>query len=105
MYMLGLIPHLGPWEVAILALVALLVFGRRLPEVGRSLGKGIVEFRKGIKGIEDEISAETNRPSSAARPPLTAAGEDARVSQSSSVETPAEPVERGGADAGTAPSP
>ncbi len=106
MYTLGILPHLGPGEVAILAMLALLIFGRRLPEVGRSLGKGIVEFRKGIRGIEDEIEAESSQPSSsAARPPLTAAGEDARVSHAASVETPAaDPVERGEADAGTAPS-
>jgi len=34
----------------------LLIFGKRLPEVGRSLGKGIVEFKKGLKGVEDDIS-------------------------------------------------
>ncbi len=44
----------GP-EWIILLVLGLLIFGRRLPEVGRSLGKGIVEFKKGIKGIEDEI--------------------------------------------------
>ena len=45
----------GPWEMAIILIVGLLLFGRRLPEVGRSLGKSIVEFKKGVKGIEDEI--------------------------------------------------
>jgi len=33
----------------------LLLFGKRLPEVGRSLGKGIVEFKKGLAGIEEEV--------------------------------------------------
>ncbi|NJM35705.1 MAG: DUF4861 family protein [Rhodomicrobium sp.] len=33
------------------------VFGKRLPEVARSLGKGIVEFKKGVRGIEDEVNA------------------------------------------------
>ena len=46
----------GPWEIIIIAVVALLLFGRRLPEVGRSLGKGIVEFKKGLRGVEDEIN-------------------------------------------------
>jgi len=45
----------GPWEMIIILVVALLLFGRRLPEVGRSLGKGIIEFKKGLKGVEDEI--------------------------------------------------
>ncbi len=42
-------------EVVVIAAVGLLIFGRRLPEVGRSLGRGIVEFKKGLRGIEDEI--------------------------------------------------
>ena len=46
---------LGPQELLIILAVGVLLFGRRLPEVGRSLGKGIVEFKKGLHGIEDEI--------------------------------------------------
>ncbi|MBI4567165.1 MAG: twin-arginine translocase TatA/TatE family subunit [Planctomycetes bacterium] len=46
---------IGPWEILLIAMVALLLFGRRLPEVGRSLGKGLVEFKKGMKGITEEI--------------------------------------------------
>ncbi len=53
----------GGWEWIAIAVVALLLFGRRLPEVGRGIGKGIVEFRKGLKGIEDEIEAESSKPS------------------------------------------
>lgn len=45
----------GPTEIVIILGLALLLFGKRLPEVGRSLGRGIVEFKKGVKGIEDEI--------------------------------------------------
>ena len=53
---------LGPQEMLIVGVVAVLLFGKRLPEVGRSLGKGIVEFKKGIRGIEDEIdTASTKR--------------------------------------------
>jgi len=40
-----------------------LLFGKRLPEVGRSLGKGIVEFKKGLRGIEDEFMSSTSAPS------------------------------------------
>jgi sec-independent protein translocase protein TatA len=46
----------GGFEWLIIAAIGLLIFGKRLPEVGRSLGKGIVEFKKGLKGVEDEIS-------------------------------------------------
>jgi sec-independent protein translocase protein TatA len=46
---------LGPMELAILAGICLLFFGNRLPSVMRSLGKSVVEFKKGVSGIEDEI--------------------------------------------------
>lgn len=55
-----------PMELIIVGVVALLLFGKRLPEVARSLGKGITEFKKGVRGIEDEVetSSSSSRPSS-----------------------------------------
>ena len=55
-----------PMELIIVGIVALLLFGKRLPEVARSLGKGITEFKKGVRGIEDEVetSSSSSRPSS-----------------------------------------
>ena len=44
----------GPWEIVILLVIVLLLFVKRLPATMRSLGKSIVEFKKGVKGIEDE---------------------------------------------------
>jgi len=52
---LGLFANLGPMEIMIILLVGLLLFGRRLPEVGRGLGKSIVEFKKGLKDVTDDI--------------------------------------------------
>jgi sec-independent protein translocase protein TatA len=46
---------LGGTEWFILIILGVLLFGKRLPEVGRSLGKGMMEFKKGIQGIEDEV--------------------------------------------------
>ena len=46
----------GPGTMVIIALVGLLLFGKRLPEVGRSFGKTIVEFKKGLKDAEQEIT-------------------------------------------------
>ncbi|MBU4272676.1 MAG: twin-arginine translocase TatA/TatE family subunit [Planctomycetes bacterium] len=46
---------LGTWELLIVAVVVLLLFGNRLPSVMRSLGRGVVEFKKGVSGIEDEL--------------------------------------------------
>jgi sec-independent protein translocase protein TatA len=45
----------GGMEWIIILVIGLLLFGRRLPEVGRSLGQGIVEFKKGLKGVADEV--------------------------------------------------
>jgi sec-independent protein translocase protein TatA len=50
----------GPMEMMIILAIGVLLFGKRLPEVGRSLGKGIVEFKKGIRGIEDEIESSSS---------------------------------------------
>jgi len=49
----------GGWEWIIILAIGLLLFGKRLPEVGRSLGREIVEFKKGIRGIEDEVNEAT----------------------------------------------
>ncbi len=52
--------NIGTQEILILLVLGVLLFGRRLPEVGRSLGKGIVEFKKGLKGLEDEVESSTS---------------------------------------------
>ncbi len=69
----GFFPSLGFQELLILLVIGVLIFGRRLPEVGRYLGKGIVEFKKGIKGIEDDMDGTIVRqepaPLEAPRPP------------------------------------
>jgi len=54
----------GGTEWIVLLVLGLLVFGRRLPDVGRNIGRSIVEFKKGIKGIEDEIDEESEKPKS-----------------------------------------
>lgn len=50
----------GPEEMIVICIIGVILFGKRLPEVGRSLGKGIVEFKKGLKGIEDEVESASN---------------------------------------------
>lgn len=62
----------GPLEIGILIVIALLVFGaKRIPEVGGSLGKGIRDFGRGIKGEDDEtpsIDAGRSEDGTASRP-------------------------------------
>ncbi len=53
------LPGGGEW--IILLILGLLLFGRRLPEVGRSIGRSIVEFKRGVKGIDDDIEEEASR--------------------------------------------
>jgi sec-independent protein translocase protein TatA len=45
----------GPLEMVIVLAILLLLFGNRLPSVMRSLGRGVVEFKKGVHGIEEEL--------------------------------------------------
>jgi sec-independent protein translocase protein TatA len=58
----GILGPIGTPELIILAILGLLIFGKRLPEVGRGLGKSIVEFRKGLKSVEDDIEHGTSTP-------------------------------------------
>jgi sec-independent protein translocase protein TatA len=67
---------LDPGNWLVLALIALLLFGKKLPEVGKSLGKGIIEFKKGLQGVEEDIEqagrSPASTPQSADRPALPA---------------------------------
>jgi sec-independent protein translocase protein TatA len=54
-------PNVGPWEIILLLLLALLLFGaKRLPEIGRSMGRGMREFKDSISGkdVDDDEPAE-----------------------------------------------
>ncbi len=43
-------------EVMIILVIGLLLFGSKLPEVGRSLGRGLLEFKKGLRGMQDQVN-------------------------------------------------
>lgn len=98
-FTLAFLPMPGPFEMMIFASIALLLFGKRLPEVARSMGKGIVEFKKGIRGIEDEIHQSTynsnsnsNQSSSNSRP--TASDESNQVTAPKFEPPQSEPVQQ-----------
>lgn len=57
---------LGVWEITLIFLVVLLLFGaKRLPEIGSSLGKGIREFKGSLREIEGELKLPEERPGAA----------------------------------------
>ena len=59
-----MLPNIGPMELILIMGLGVLLFGKRLPEVGRSLGRGIVEFKKGLNGVGDDFDGSSSGRSS-----------------------------------------
>jgi sec-independent protein translocase protein TatA len=53
-------PSLGTPELIVILIVALLIFGSRLPSVMRSLGRSVNEFKKGVRDVTDDASEVQN---------------------------------------------
>ncbi len=80
-------PNVGPFELAIVLIIALIVFGpKRLPELGKSLGKGIREFKGSINGEHDD---EPLKPAAEIEQPPPPPAESAAAQ-----EEPAAPAEK-----------
>jgi sec-independent protein translocase protein TatA len=65
-------PNIGPWEIILLLLLALLLFGaKRLPEIGRSLGSGMREFKDSVSGktIHEDAALPPAAPTETAPAP------------------------------------
>ena len=72
-------PNVGPFELAIVLIIALIVFGpKRLPELGRSLGKGIREFKGSVSG-DDKDEDERKAPAEIEPSPGAPRSEDEPV--------------------------
>lgn len=74
----GFLFGLGWGEVMVLGIIAVVLFGRRLPDMAKYLGKSVVEFKKGMHGLESSfedvanptaVSNPTAAPVEAIRPP------------------------------------
>jgi sec-independent protein translocase protein TatA len=57
----------SPWHLLVLLFICVLFFGNRIPEIARALGKGVDEFKKGVRGLEDE-NTDWQEPKSLPRP-------------------------------------
>lgn len=100
-------PSLGPLEIVVIAVVALLVFGpNRLPEMGRQVGRAVRELRKFQDSVRDELhgvmnSMDSPSPSSSGTPPtlppVVAPGSTSNASTAPPRQTP--PARPGGAQA------
>jgi sec-independent protein translocase protein TatA len=67
-----MMPNVGPLEIILVLIVALVVFGpKKLPDLGHSLGKGIREFKGSVTGESDEPARVESAPAPAEARPVT----------------------------------
>jgi sec-independent protein translocase protein TatA len=62
-FILGFLQNIGPLEWLIIAIFALVIFGKRLPDVAKSLGRSVVEFKKGLSDVQDKITDDSKSSS------------------------------------------
>lgn len=59
---LAILGNIGPWELALIFLIVLIVFGaNKLPKIAKDIGSGIREFKKSVSGESDEKKDETKK--------------------------------------------
>ncbi len=67
-----LLPNLDGPDILVVGLIALLLFGKRLPDIARSFGRTIVEFKKGLHQTSDEVNQSPANEPPPEKPALTA---------------------------------
>jgi len=70
MHSLAFLGNLFQVDGLIILIIGLLIFGKRLPEVGRSLGQTIVEFKKGLSGVGGGATKESTTPEQTDEQPI-----------------------------------
>jgi len=65
---LAFLQNMGVFEWGVILIIALLIFGHKLPSLARSMGSSVNEFKKGVKEGEDEVATPA-APASTATPP------------------------------------
>jgi sec-independent protein translocase protein TatA len=84
---------LGFQEMILISVLGVLLFGRKLPDIARSLGKSVTEFKKGVNGLEEEFHGGTSSSRPAIEP--EAVKPPTRVTPSAPVFTDAPPAPAG----------
>jgi sec-independent protein translocase protein TatA len=70
---------LGPMELAVIGIIAVILFGRKLPDLARSMGKSVVAFKQGVSGLEEGINDVVTDPAAQAGPAPAATRPPQRV--------------------------
>lgn len=95
-------------ELMVLGIIGLLLFGKRLPDVAKNLGRGVSEFKRGLSGFQDELTSTPRSSSSAsysptpsAKRPEPLASLDEKIASPKFEPPKSVPQEIGSADAGS----
>ncbi len=92
---------LGPLELGIVGVIAVLLFGNRLPEVGRSLGRSLTEFKKGMRDIQGQMDSAMHEPAPSQMVRNQRAVDESEEPTAPKFEPPSrEPFEAGGREQG-----
>ena len=71
---------IGTWEILLIFLVLLLLFGaRRIPEIARGLGKGVTEFKNAVRDVKEEIETADTPSMSASSPDSSSSTTESKV--------------------------
>lgn len=85
---------LSPWHLLFIGIVAILLFGNRLPEVARSLGRSVNEFKRGLKEVKDNFDeAVSDDPPREKLGPPADEDEGKKTESQAEAEEPSEPRE------------